>query len=572
MTSNFTAIVHAENGEDWQRFDDPEQVLVACTGEEVRAALEQIDNLCAQGYTALGYLSYEAASAFDSALPTRAAEQPLLKFGVFRQGSEWVPPAETPPLNLTLGPEMGKPDYGQAIASIKHFLEAGESYQVNFTQRLRGHFEHSPLELFAALIAAQPSKHAFFLQDDEEAVCSVSPELFFKLDGESITMEPMKGTRPRADAPDEDQRLRAELLESEKERAENLMIVDMVRNDLGRVAKPGSVQVSELFKILQLPTVWQQVSIVEAQTSATLLQLFSALFPCASITGAPKKQTMSIIKQLEVSSRGVYTGALGVVRPGRKMHFNVGIRTLHLDLKSRHANYGTGGGIVWDSRTDEEWQETRVKAQLLENTDSFWQLLETMAYQPESGIAYLAEHLTRLDRSARYFDIKYDRAALNKLLADYRSDSPQRLRLLLNHLGKVTLESAELVSTKQTVKLALASQAVHSSNVFLRHKTTHRKIYDRAQENSAECDDVILWNERGEITETTIYTLFLDIAGELLTPALSSGLLPGTLRAHLLAKGECREAVLVKSDLARAEKIYVGNSVRGLREVLFTTD
>lgn len=248
------------------------------------------------------------------------------------------------------------------------------------------------------------------------------------------------------------------------------------------------------------------------------------------------------------------------------MHFNVGIRSLHLDLKSNSANYGTGGGIVWDSQANAEWQETRDKAQLLENTDQYWQLLETIAYSPDNGIAYLEEHLARLDHSARYFDIAYDADALRGLLGEYKSDSMQRLRLLLSHTGRLTLESTPLTLSDETVQLALAPKAVHSSNVFLRHKTTHRRIYELASMGKGAADDVILWNERDELTETTIYNLFLDIDGELLTPALSSGLLPGTLRAHLLATGMCKEAVLIKSDLQRADKIMVGNSVRGLRQ------
>lgn len=569
--SSFTAIVHAENGEDWQYFENPEQVIVASAPEDVVAALEEIDALCAQGFTAVGYVSYEAAGAFDASLHTHQPDQALLKFGIFRDYSEWTPPAEPDVLNLTLGPEMGKPDYEVAIAAIKSYLEAGDSYQVNFTQRLRGHFEIEPIDLFASLIQAQPSPHAFYLQHEDEAICSVSPELFFQLDGDEIIMEPMKGTRPRAADPEEDVILREQLLNSEKERAENLMIVDMVRNDLGRIAEPGSVEASELFKILKLPTVWQQVSIVRARTSATLAELFRSLFPCASITGAPKKQTMSIIKNLETSPRGIYTGALGIVRPNRKMHFNVGIRSLHLDLKSNSADYGTGGGIVWDSQASAEWQETRDKAQLLENPDQYWQLLETISYSPDTGIAYLEEHLARLDYSAHYFDIAYDADDLRRLLSDYESDSMQRLRLLLSHTGRLTLESSPLTLSNQEVKLALAPGAVHSSNVFLRHKTTHRRIYKLAAAEKGEADDVILWNEREELTETTIYNLFLDIDGELLTPALSSGLLPGTLRAHLLTTGMCKEAVLMKSDLQRADKIMVGNSVRGLLQAELTS-
>ena len=569
--SNFTAIVHAGNGEDWQYFRDPWELIVANTLDEVVPALQRIDSLAEQGMTAVGYVSYEAAAAFDDSLHTQAPQGALLKFGIFKECSAWLPPDADPADVPSLAPELGKPEYDEAIAAIKSHLEAGDSYQVNFTQRLRGFCAAEPVNVFAALTAAQPSAHAFFLQDQDEAICSASPELFFRLDGEHITMEPMKGTRPRATDSERDQALRSELLSSEKERAENLMIVDMVRNDLGRIAERGSVQVKELFRILQLPTVWQQVSEVSARTRASLPQLFGSLFPCASITGAPKARTMSIIRELESSPRGIYTGALGVVRPQRKMHFNVGIRSLHLDLRDCIASYGTGGGIVWDSQAGAEWQETRIKASLLRGDKPDWQLLETMTYEPGTGIHYLEEHLARLNNSANYFAIDYDRGVLRKLLADYQADSMQRLRLLVSQTGKVSLESWPLLLSDAPVRVELAGRPVNSSNVFLRHKTTERGIYEQAKTGSESFDDVILWNERGEITETTIYNVFLEIGGELLTPALQSGLLPGTLRAHMLASGQCREAVLNKQDLTKADRILVGNSVRGLRPAEFTS-
>lgn len=570
--STFTAIVHAENGKDWQRFEAPQRLIIASAAQQVIPALEEIDHLAGQGYTAVGYVSYEAASAFDDSLHTHEPDQPLLKFGIFSESSPWQPPAQPPSLALALAPELGKPDYDQAIAAIKNHLEAGNSYQVNFTQQLRGYCDADPLTVFTALLAAQPSRHAFFLQDEDEAICSVSPELFFHLQGDEIVMEPMKGTRPRTADSEQDSTLRNQLLSSEKERAENLMIVDMVRNDLGRIAERGSVEVTELFKILQLPTVWQQVSVVRARTSASLPQLFGSLFPCASITGAPKAQTMSIIHDLERGQRGIYTGALGVVRPRREMHFSVGIRSLRLDLHSRVASYGTGGGIVWDSEADAEWQETRDKARLLHSAATNWQLLETLAYEPETGIRYLEEHLARLANSARFFNILYDAKALNKLLNDYHCDDRQRLRLLLSQDGKFSLESQALELSDQTVRLTLARQPVHSSNVFLYHKTTERSLYERALADEHVGDDVILWNERDELTETTIYNLFLEFNGELRTPAIGCGLLPGTLRAHLLARGQCREAILKREDLLRADRILVGNSVRGLRVAEFTSD
>ncbi|GAB5499429.1 MAG: aminodeoxychorismate synthase component I [Pseudohongiellaceae bacterium] len=563
--SDFTAIISTEDGAGWQRFSRPVAVVTARRPGEVVPALKQVEAYAAKGLTAIGYVAYEAAPAFDSSLKCRHHNGALLKFAVFSESQAWEPPG-TPLPNLALASEIGKPDYLAAVDDIKRYLRDGDSYQVNFTQRLIGHCAADPETLFAALLTAQPSPLACFLQDETEAVCSVSPELFFSLDNEHIMMEPMKGTRPRGSDAASEQRMQRELLDSEKERAENLMIVDMVRNDLGRIVAPGSVKVDALFELRSLPTVWQQVSRISATTSASLPELFSALFPCASITGAPKARTMEIIEQLEVSPRGVYTGAVGVVRPGRSMRFNVGIRTLTVDRHRKVAEYGIGGGIVWDSEPVAEWQEARVKARVLDSGNSDWQLLETLVYDPDSGVALRREHLDRLAGSARHFGFILDLDAVKQTLDDYQADRPMKLRLLLERDGQFRLEDSKIPDSKSVVSLGIAVSPVCSRDNFLRHKTTQRQVYQYALQQVADVDDVILWNEREELTETTIYNLFLDIEGALLTPPISAGLLPGTFRRHLLDSGQATESVLYKDDLVRASRILVGNSVRGLRE------
>lgn len=567
--STLTAIVRNLEGCAWERFSDPEQVITARSAAEVLPALEAIEQASNQGLTAVGYVSYEAAPAFDPSLQCHKAKGPLLKFGLFRSAQEWQP-GDSNPINLCLAPELGKPDYSAAIAQIKNHLQAGDSYQVNFTQRLSGFCPHDTEAVFTRLLANQVTDMAFYMADDEEAVCSVSPELFFRLDNNNITMQPMKGTRPRSKSSEVDQQFYRELTESEKERAENLMIVDMIRNDLGKIADSGSVRVSKLFEILEFPTVWQQVSTVDAITDASLLALFAALFPSASITGAPKAQTMKIIKQLEVSPRGVYTGALGVVRPGRQMLFNVGIRTLTVDPQLQQAHYGIGSGVVWDSEVDAEWQETLVKARVMEQQHAM-QLLETLLYEPDKGVALQTFHLQRLQASAEFFGYRCPVDDIEETLNNYSAGQAMRLRLLLCEDGVYDLQSVALTGNKDLVNLRLSATPVNSTDNYLRHKTTRRQVYDFMKQQAGDCDDVLLWNERGELTETTIYNIFLDIDGELLTPAIRSGLLPGTLRRQLLETGEARETVLLKSDLARARRILVGNSVRGLKEATLTS-
>lgn len=562
---DLTSIVRAEDDSAWQRFCNPVRIITATHVDQVIPALMEIEDAVAGGLTAVGYVAYEAAPAFDSSLQCRPGQQTLLKFALYTDSEPWQPqPANCP--GLQLAPETGKSDYLQCIDRIRTHLADGDSYQVNYTQRLRGQFDGDPQALFATLLTAQSSPHAVFMEDDAEAICSLSPELFFSLDGNTIHMEPMKGTRPRASDRQQDQRLRQELLDSEKERAENLMIVDMIRNDLGRIAESGSVSVTELFGILEFPTLWQQVSHVQAHTPASLASLFQALFPSASITGAPKRNTMAIIADLESSPRGVYTGTLGVLRPGRRMHFNVGIRSLHLHKSSGAVEYGIGGGIVWDSDAEREWQEAVLKSRLLGPQLSDFQLLETMAYHPDSGFQLLQEHLQRLQHSASHFGFHCDLDTVRNTLQEFTADSPRRLRLTLNASGHTELQNLELVSNSAPVRLRLAGQPISSTNPFLHHKTTQREVYEKARSGTDDCDDVLLWNENGELTETSIYNLFLNIDGELLTPAVGCGLLPGTLRRSLLETGQAREAVLLKSDLARARRILVGNSVRGLCE------
>jgi para-aminobenzoate synthetase / 4-amino-4-deoxychorismate lyase len=557
------ALIRNDTNTGWLKFDQPVRVITAYTVAEVGPALAAIERASNDGYTAIGYLAYEAAPAFDPALKVHATDLPLLLFGLYVAGQDYElsPPVSNMP---HLSAQISPADYGLQVDRVKHYLEQGDSYQVNLTHRLSAAFTGDAEALFAALFEQQPAPGSLFLCNQDLAICSVTPELFFALDGEQIRMEPMKGTRPRGSDPEHDALLRAELLNSDKERAENLMIVDLIRNDLGKIARPGSVQADALFELMELPTLWQQISRVSANTEASLQEIFGALFPCASVTGAPKKRTMEIIHELESTARGVYTGAVGVIRPGRQMHFGVAIRTLMIDRQRGVAEYSVGSGIVWDSETDSEWQETLMKAAIFVKPAAPLQLLESMRYIPALGVARLELHLHRLQQSAEYFSFPCDIAALRQHLLEFSAPEERKLRLLLAADGGFELQAQEAPPMEQAVRLKLARQAVASTEVYLQHKTTRREVYDQASAGQEDCDDVILWNERGEITETTIYNLYLQIDGSLLTPDLASGLLAGTYRQQLLEGGQVRAQLLHVDDLIRAEKIYVSNSVRGL--------
>ncbi len=561
----FDALVYDSDENTWLRFTGASSIHIATTSEDVAGVLDTIESACAQGKYAVGYVSFEAASAFDSALVHHpAGSLPLAAFAIFDQAGESSPGTVSAPLDLA--PVLGESDYGDSIQQIKTYLQSGDTYQVNFTHQLKGSTTASPESIFSFLCRAQPSPYAAFIETEDYAICSVSPELFFEISGTSIRTEPMKGTRPRGRFPEEDERFRADLASSRKDRAENLMIVDMVRNDLGKIAIAGSVRAGELFSIKRFPTVWQQVSSISAETEAGLGELFSALFPCASVTGAPKARTMEIIRELETEARGVYTGAIGLVKPGRRARFSVAIRTLTIDKRNDSANYGVGGGIVWDSDPGEEWQESLTKGEILGFDRQPFRLLETMLYEPAKGISLLNLHLERLKASADFFEFNIDVDAILDQLCSLQWQKSLRLRLLLDPDGHVEIEEHSLSEIKPRLMLKLASRPVDSTDIFLFHKTTNRDVYEQARIDVDHCDDVILWNERDELTETTISNLFLEIEGELVTPPVECGLLAGTYRRHMLENGKAKEAVVTKRDLLMASKIYVANSVRGIQE------
>lgn len=563
-------------------FDDPVDVICVTRPDQVHNALARIEEHVAAGCHAAGYIGYEAATGLDEALCTAepSGKIPLLWFGVFRQrrtvcaleGVEASPQAASAWL-----PEWTPVQHEQRVKRVRDWIAAGDTYQVNLTMQLRAAFDGDPEALYHALCLAQPTPLCAFIDTGHFAVCSASPELHFALDQGDLITRPMKGTRPRGRWATEDDGLAEELADSAKERAENTMIVDLLRNDLGRVAGAGSVRVDRLWDVERYRTVWQMTSTIRAQLRdrVTLPVLFSALFPCGSITGAPKIRTMQIIDELEDAPRGVYTGSIGYISPSKEggtglcdmeARFSVAIRTVTVERERRMAVAGVGGGITWDSVAASEYAECMTKARFLSGPIAEpFRLLETMRWEPEGGIWLLERHLERLETSARYFDFHFDRGAiLDSILKGVTEGctSPARVRLTLAEDGSTLVEISDLDEEVVSWSSAIAPGAVHTDDVFLYHKTTNRITYDRARQGLDHVDEPILVNERGEVTETVRGNVVVTLDGRRLTPPVESGLLPGTYREELLHQGEIEEGIVLVEDLLAATEVFSVNSVR----------
>jgi para-aminobenzoate synthetase/4-amino-4-deoxychorismate lyase len=528
-----------------------------------------------EGCTAVGFLAYEAAPAFDPALSTIAdGDFPLLWFGLFKQPDEFdhLPIGRvTSPSKLSWRPSLTHDEYRSKIDAIHEYIQNGDTYQVNFSFRMRTNSEMNPPEVFDQLMTAQETRYAAFIDTGEWIILSASPELFFRLEGDLIESKPMKGTAARGLWYDDDCRKAEMLLTSEKERAENLMIVDMVRNDIGRVADIGSVHVPALFALERYPTVWQMTSTVCGRTKAPLSGIFRALFPPASVTGAPKRRAMEIITELESSPRRIYTGTIGRIAPDRRAQFSVAIRTLLFRRNDGRAEYGIGSGIVWDSERDGEWEECSVKARVLHAGMPEFDLVETMIWSPDNGYSLLEYHLRRLEQSAAYFGFKIDIPGIRDLLNRIASGLPalsHRVRLVLSRGGAVDIKADPLEPEKSGFgSITIAGSPIHSSNVFLYHKTTNRRIYEEAMKASPGFDDVILFNEKGQVTETTIANIAVEIGRKLYTPPVNCGLLAGIYRAWLIEQKRIWERIISLDELRQSPNVYLMNSVRGIQKV-----
>ena len=569
------ALIYSSEHNCWLVFQNPLAVLTAEDPEQVPDVIDRAEKAVkAQELWSVGFVSYEAASGFDRSLTTKD-NMPGVPLACFALYSEPLPIRKLPEIaselpDIKWASDVEKERYHQDIFTIKARLAEGQTYQVNHTFRLTGDFNGDSEDLFYKLVQNQPTVYSSYIELDDYAICSASPELFFKRQGNLLTSKPMKGTIARGLDYVSDIQAAESLRACIKSQAENVMIVDMIRNDLGKVAVPGSVKVPELFSIEKYPTLWQMTSTVECQSQASLSGIFQALFPCASITGAPKKAAMEIIAELETSPRGVYCGAIGMVSDNNDCCFNVAIRTVLVDKKNQKAYYGSGGGIVWDSTAQSEYDEALLKASMLmvDKKEDF-ELLETLLFEPGQGIFLLDRHIDRLKKSADFFDFNCsEEHVIEQLRTLERSlNSTSRIRALLNKSGQLTLQSfdLDLSSNDKPVKVSLATEPVSSGNVFLYHKTTNRSVYNDAVAVSAGSEDIILYNERGEITESRICNLVAEIDGIKYTPPVSSGLLAGTYRAKLIEDGDIIEKVITVQELKNADKIYLINSVRKWR-------
>lgn len=558
-------------GDHWLEFRDPVLVLQADSPDAVLRTLTDVEHLTRdRRLHAVGFVAYEAGAAFG--LPVSDAEPgvPLAWFalcepsGVLRVGR----PNRTADYRIgTLTPSVDRARFSAAFDRIKHHLAEGDTYQVNYTFRMSGSFEGDAGSCFADLCEAQRGQHAAFIDLGSHVICSASPELFFAIEGADLVAKPMKGTARRGRSIAEDRQAGRALADSPKNQAENVMVVDMVRNDLGRIADVGSVRVSDLFAVERYPNVWQMTSTVRARSMAPLAEIFAALHPSASVTGAPKVATMGLLRQLEPEARGVYTGAVGHVPPDGLASFNVAIRTAVIDRSRSTLTFGIGSGIVWDSEADAEYDECLLKGSVLGRRPPVFDLLETIRWTPGEGFALLDGHLRRLADAAEYFSVPVDLPQVEAALAEAvaGATSALRLRLLVGRDGGVRVEQRPFVPAAGVVRAALAPQAVDTSDPFLFHKTTNRRVYDEARASVPDADEVLLWNAAGEVTEGTIANLVAELDGVRVTPPVSSGLLPGTYRAMLLETGQVAERVIRVDDLRRATRLWLVNSVQGER-------
>lgn len=572
-------------------FTDQVGEIVATTVEEVVPALTRVEDATDTGLWAVGYVGYEAAPAFDPKLVVRSrrscsihADLPLVWFGLFTSRV------------LNPGPDSGlgeyeltswrwvddRARYESAVETIRDHIAAGDVYQVNFTTRLRATFSGDPVAFYHDLAAAQSGGYGTYLDTGRYRIVSASPELFFDRHPvyggrDRLVTRPMKGTAPRGRWSAEDVARRRVLETSEKERGENLIIVDLIRNDLGRIADFGTVAVEDLMAIERYDTVWQMTTTVvgSVDPATPLVEVLAGLFPSGSVTGAPKVRVMQVIRDLETEPRGVYTGAIGFVAPsggsGPRASFSVGIRTVVIDGESGDAEYGIGGGVTFDSDPQSEYEEAALKSRILTHGRSDFELLETMRWAPDAGWYWLDLHLDRLESSARYFGVEVQRGELvAQLSAAVDGAGESRIRLVVDRLGRSSVSVVPWVAdTRRQVAVAVDLDPVDRSSPFLYHKTTRREVYEERLRRHPKADDVLLVNERGELTESAIANVAVKLAGRWCTPPVDAGCLPGVYRSVLIEQGDLVERTIRVDDLNICGGLALLNSVQLWREAFW---
>lgn len=573
-TSPYVEIDFANESDTRQTrvFSRPVDIISAYRLQDVKPALRKIQTCVNEGYYAVGYVSYEASPAFDPSFKVKdRSVMPLLWFGIYESYDVRESDAAGGTFHISSWTHTQSEEvYYANIERIHEAIARGETYQVNYTTRLRAQFQGDDYAFYKKLCEAQQGDFNAYLRIGDFRILSASPELFFRKKDGLVLTRPMKGTIGRGRWNEEDRELAEWLQASTKNRAENVMITDLLRNDLGVIAKTGTVKVPKLFDIEKYYTLFQMTSTItaEAKDDADLERIFSALFPCGSITGAPKISTMEWISRLEDTPREVYCGSIGMIEPNGSATFNVAIRTVWIDHTTGTAEYGVGGGITWDSTPENEYAEILTKALLLSERNPDFELLES--FKLEDGAYFLMdEHLRRICASAEYFQYRISKENIAEALHSHALKHPigaHKVRLLVTKDGGITVESSELQNIGDSERAAvLAKTPVSRKDRFLYHKTTHRKVYEQHRKAVVEEEmfDVLLWNEEGEVTEFTTGNLVAELEGELLTPSRDCGLLAGTYRDYLLSSGVIKESVLTKADLKKAKQLWYINSVRG---------
>lgn len=543
-------------------FRAPLGMITADRAEDVPAALASVAAALAQGRHVAGWLGYELGYALEPRLGGRVCG-PLLRLGVFDAPVPDGPAVEGRAYAGPLRPEWDDAAYAARFATVKNYIAAGDIYQANLSFRARFAFVGQPRALYEQLRPASGAAHCGYIDDGERQILSLSPELFFDLDAAGkLTARPMKGTAARSG---DERGERDALAASSKNRAENLMIVDLIRNDLSRVAEKGSVEVSDLFKVESYPTLHTMVSTVTAQRreGVGIADILRALFPCGSVTGAPKIRAMEILRELESSPRGAYCGAIGHFAPDGSARFNVAIRTM--TIRHGKGELGIGGGVVQDSDADGEYAECLLKARFFEAPRKPLELIETLRW--ENGFGRLESHLARMENSARVFGLAFDTtaamAALQQAVAGRAG--AWRVRLTLNEAARHHAIAHDLPANPAHWTYAVSPERTDSRDLLLRHKTSWRNLYEDEVKRLGT-DEVIFCNQRGEITEGARSNIFIKRDDMLLTPPLDAGVLDGRLRAELIGQGQAREAVLTPDDLTG--EVWFGNSLRGLIRAL----
>ena len=557
-------------------FQDFEDVLVFKSGDDLDIFFAKAESYLKNGFWLCGYFAYEFGYFLEPALANLRQNYsfPLAWLGVCKKPRYinhkiYEPQAGNKPgyclKNIT--PNLSLKKYSLQIAKIKNYLKQGLTYQVNFTFKVKFDFCGKISDFYSALKKSQPTAYTALINTGKESILCLSPELFFRIKNDKIIVRPMKGTAPRGLFSQDDEKNRLWLNKDPKIKAENLMIVDLLRNDLGRISK--KVWTPKLFSVEKYRTLYQMTSTVEAKLKKrnTVKEIFSALFPSGSVTGAPKIKTMQLIKNLEKEPRGIYTGAIGYISPKRQMCFSVAIRTV--SIAGNKGQMGIGGGIVFDSHTKSEYAEALLKSKFLTQKFPKFSLIESMLWQKNRGYFLLEEHLRRLKKSGNYFSMPVNvnkiRQAVKKLEKKLIGEK-FKIRILLSADGQIELEKEPIEEVLEPVKLKLSSRRVNPQDIFLYHKTTQRKLYNEELEKAREKGffEVIFLNIYKEITEGSISNIFVEKGGMLYTPPLKCGLLPGILRGKLIKEGRVKERIIKVKDLLRADNMYIGNCVRGL--------